>query len=383
MVLGSQDLNWPHGFRMNIPVMIGRKWHVAGGLLLGMTALSASGSGLFSMLSASESLTAVNSKEYNGYVRTALADGSFQPETYSFGEGGSVPPPAIPGFVIFDPTIDDVKFPEIARVIAGPLAEQNYTPSHDAGATRLLIMVYWGRNIGRTAIWELDGYNASLLGFDAANTYDLSFNSDLPGFGRTFRSAVLEETRADMSDALRVDRYFVILRAYDFQEAWRRKKLKLLWDTRFSLSERRHDFRADLPSMAHTASLYFGQDSHGLVRIPPVPEGHVFIGDVRTIDEQSEMGDALASLAGDWQGLIPGSPPVVLHIDKGGNSTFSSPRQREPLAARVSVNAGAVTVSVPGWDVLFRGNVDGDEIRGTLSQYFRGGPIILTKIPVK
>ncbi len=264
------------------------------GLLIGIGALpaSASAAGIFSMLSQSETLTAVNSNEYNGYVRTPLADGSFQAETYAFGEGGDVPPPALPGFVTYDPTIDGVKFPAIARMIAAPLADQNYTASRDPYATKLLIMVYWGRNIGHTAIWELDGYNANLLGFDSDNVFELDLRPSLSGYGRSFKSELLEQTHFDLTDALRVDRYFVILRAYDFQAAWKQRKLKLLWDTRFSLSERRHDFEKDLPAMAHNASLYFGQDSHGLVRIPPVPDGHVYIGDIRAIDDPPDAGVA-------------------------------------------------------------------------------------------
>jgi hypothetical protein len=358
-------------------------------LLVELLALCApaSAAGIFSMISGSEQLTAVNSKEYNGYVRAEHADGSFQNETYSFGEGGEVPPPAVPGFVIYDPTIDGVKFSAIARMIAEPLAEQNYSPSRDPDATKLLIMVYWGRNVGHNAIWEFDGYNARLLGFDSDNVFELSLTPAtpfMPGYGRSFRSELIEKTDDDVTDALRVDRYFVILRAYDFQTAWKQRKLKLLWDTRFSLSERRHDFEKDLPSMAHTASLFFGQDSHGLVQIPPVPDGHVYIGNIKTLDDQADNGsardDGLSSVTGDWQGIIPGFPPVFLHIDKGGNSTFGIPRQHAALPARVSVKAGALTVTVPGWDVLFRGTVEGDRIKGTLSEYSKSGQVMLTRI---
>jgi hypothetical protein len=356
-------------------------------LLIGFGAMSASASatGIFSMVSETETLTAVNSKEYNGYIRTLRADGSFLPETYAFGEGGNVPPAPLVGLVTYDPTIDDVKFPEIVRMIAAPLADQNFRVSQEPDATRLLIMVYWGRNIGRNAIWELDGYNAHLLGFDTPDVYDLNLNPNLPGFGRSFKSALLEQTHFELSDALRVDRYFVILRAYDFQAAWKERKMKLLWDTRFSLSQRRHDFEKDLPAMAHTASLYFGQDSHGLVRIPPVPDGQVYIGNVKTLDDLPDavgaaQDDALSGIAGDWRGGIPGFPPVVLHVDTEGNSTFQGLPRQSALAARVSVSSGAVTFTVPGWDVLFRGRVKGDEIKGTLKQYAKGGPIVLTKV---
>jgi hypothetical protein len=361
-------------------------------LLLELAALclSASAAGIFSMVSGSERLTAVNSKEYNGYVRTELADGSFQNETYSFGDGGEVPPPAVPGFVIYDPTIDGVTFPAIARMIAEPLAEQNYRPSRDPDATKLLIMVYWGRNVGHNAIWEFDDYNAKLLGFDSENVFELSLmpaTPFMPGYGRSFSSELTEKTSYGVIDALRVDRYFVILRAYDFQAAWKRRKLKLLWDTRFSLSERRHDFEKDLPSMAHAASLFFGHDSHGLVQIPPVPDGHVYIGEIKTLDAQGDIGSehdgGLSGITGDWQGTIPGFPPVFLHIDKGGNSTFESPRQHTALPARVSVNTGTVTVTVPGWDVLFRGTVEGGRIKGTLSEYSKSGPVVLTRVSDK
>lgn len=333
----------------------------------------------FSLVSESEQLTAVNAKEFNGYVRSRVADGSFKTETYAFGDGGSVPPLAVNGLVVSDPTIDGLPFDEIARKIAVPLADQNYVPSHDPKATGLLIMVYWGRSIGAQDLGELDGYNASLLGFDQKNVFELDFS---PGLDRSFRSSLIEQSRYDLLSALRVDRYFVILRAFDFQSAWKQKKLTLLWETRFSLSERRHDFGKDLPAMAQTAALYFGQDSHGLVRVPPVPEGHVRIGEVRTLDDlaDDESPGARSGLAGDWQGVIPGARPVVLHVDTSGNTTFESKQQHATLPAHLAVNAESVTMTVPGWDVLFRGTISGDQIKGTLSQYGSGGELILTRI---
>jgi hypothetical protein len=357
---------------------------LAGATLLALAASRpASGAGIFSMVSESEILTAVNSKQYNGYVRTRLPDGSFQPETYAMGEGGNIPPPTVPGFVTYDPTIDGVKFPAIAHMIGVSLADQNYRSTPEPNATRLLIMVYWGRNIGRKSVWELDEYNSWLLGYDSQNIFKISIESAMPGYGRGFHSELLEQTSFDTIDDLRVDRYFVVLRAYDFQAAWKQRKLKLLWDTRFSLSERRHDFEKDLPTMAHTASLFFGQDSHGLVRMPTLPEGRVYIGDVKTIDDETAAGDSLSGMAGDWQGVVAGSPAVRLHIDRGGNSTFETPREHSALPARISVNGGAVVVTVPGWDVLFRGTLEGDRIKGTLSQYSQSGPLVLTRIPAQ
>jgi hypothetical protein len=344
------------------------------------TSLPSSAASIFSMVSESEMLTAVNSKQYNGYVRTTLPDGSFRPETYAFGNGGDVPPPTVPGYVTYDPTIDDVKFPAIARMIAVSLADQNYHSTPEPNATHLLIMVYWGRNIGIKSVWELDEYNSSLLGYDSQNVFRISLVPSVAGYGRSFESQLLEQTSYDTVDDLRVDRYFVILKAYDFQAAWKERKLKLLWDTRFSLSQRRHDFEKDLPTMAHTASLFYGQDSHGLVRLPTLPEGHIYIGDIKTVDDESAGGDSVSGITGDWQGTIAGSPAALLHVDRNGNATFETPRKREALPARISVNAGAVVVTVPGWDVLFRGTLQGDRIRGTLSQYSQSGPLVLTRV---
>lgn len=74
------------------------------------------------------------------------------------------------------------------------------------------------------------------------------------------------------------NRYFVVLMAYDFQLLWKQKKHKLLWETRFSIDERRNQFDKALLVMAQNASQYFGQDSHGLSRMR-IREGKVEVGE--------------------------------------------------------------------------------------------------------
>lgn len=83
-------------------------------------------------------VTAVSSKVSGDYKRTKLPDGLFQPELYAFGEGGYW------GGEISDSTIDKIKFADVAKVIAGPLAGQSYLPAKDPKTTKLLIMLYWG-----------------------------------------------------------------------------------------------------------------------------------------------------------------------------------------------------------------------------------------------
>jgi hypothetical protein len=288
-----------------------------------------------------------------------------------------------------DPTFDCLGFPDIARLLAGPLASQKYLPSHDPQATNLLIMVFWGTTFGADNTKDgpaqdaLNYWNACLLGFEAEARF-LGESS-----GASVRGQIIRNLHAYGIGAIEVNRYYVILRAFDFQSAWKQKKLKLLWETRFSLSERRHGFNQDLPGMAESASAYFGQDSYGLVRRPLIREGHVHLGEPKilgVVDDETNPGAAESaatpvSLVGDWQSTTPGRLPVMVHIDQRGNATFENPAEHAMLPARVSVHGDSVTVIVPGWDISFRGTHNRDRMSGTISQYGTAVPLNLTKTP--
>jgi hypothetical protein len=333
--------------------------------------------GLFDEFSPSEELTTVSSKQFNGYLRTRLTDGSFAPETYCLAEGGNLPPATAFSYVVKDPTIDDVKFMDIARMIAPPLSDHGYVPSRDPKATRLMIMVFWGRNIGTPEIPELDAYNSSLLGFDSL----LRTLGQIDPYA--IMGQILIQSHDDMLSVVRVNRYFVIMRAFDFQAAWKKKALNLQWETRFSISERRHDFERDLPMMAQSASLYFGQDSYGFVRVPTLPEGRVNIGEIRTIADQENTGfpaqGPLPAMEGDWRGTLPGNHVVLIHVDRSGAVTFENKERHDVLPAQLSLKANAVIIAVPGWDMLFRGALMGDQIDGVLTEYYGSAHVTLKR----
>jgi hypothetical protein len=280
---------------------------VAGMLLAGLPSGNAAGE--------IEGVTSVSSKASSDYVRARLADGKFQPEHYAFGDGGHW------GGALDDKTIDRLKFIDVARVISGPLAGQNYLPTKDPREARLLIMVYWGTTVAterdykpamerveilmqqyRTMLEEgdpgaegvLEGAlsqisvanhqrdqqefkNASMLGYDTTGLIGTDY-------GKNIGMTALGVTQRDLTAEIDDYRYFVVLMAYDFQMLWRQKKHKLLWETRFSIDEHHNAFDRSLPEMAQYASPYFGQDSHGLLRTR-VPEGRVDIGDVRSLGE--------------------------------------------------------------------------------------------------
>jgi hypothetical protein len=262
-----------------------------------------------------DEIAAVSSKASDDYVRTRLADGSFQPETYAFGKGGYW------SGALRDKTIDEMNFMDVARTIAGPLERQGYLPTKDPETTKFLIMVYWGttQTPGRpsdttafqntaTAMdaWQraktfphdrlaIDAADAAFTSAFAAlhaedarrkrinigNAQMLGYDSWWEATAR-FEGTPFESRWQEMVNELEENRYFVVLMAYDFQLMWKQKKTKLVWETRFSIGEHRNRFDQQLVAMALEASKYFGQDSHGLIR-KAVPEGKVEVGEPKSL----------------------------------------------------------------------------------------------------
>ena len=281
-----------------------------------------------------DGIISVSSKVSTDYVRARAADGTLMPETYAFGEGGHWTSGTD------DATIDKLKFMDVATQMAAPLANQHYFPTRDAKTTKLVIMVYWGStqahfedseamqnlqsassklsgeksllkqeqiaaNSGNgppskvTAIQmaqvgdadnalsgamatataasrsrdETDNQMAVLLGYDSAWADSARFI----GTAQDYR-------RQDLSSELEEGRYFVVLMAYDFQLMLKEKKHKLLWETRFSISQRRNAFDSALPKMTDYASQFFGQDTNGLLR-KKIPLGNVEVGPVKSLGE--------------------------------------------------------------------------------------------------
>ena len=103
-------------------------------------------------------------------------------------------------------------------------------------------------------------------------------------YGNNIRGTAFGAKREELIEEIEQNRYFVVLMAYDFQLMWKQKKHKLLWETRFSISERRNQFDKALPVMGQYASRYFGQDSNGLSRTR-VPEGQVKVGEPKSLGE--------------------------------------------------------------------------------------------------
>jgi hypothetical protein len=285
------------------------------------------------MATGSGDIAAVCSRASSDYVRVRRPDGSFEPEYYVFGEGGRH------SGGMKDETIDPLRFLDIAHVIAVPLADKGYLPAKDPAHAKFLIMVYWGitdvpmsvsgsqaysnfsgaqaamsastgqptsssvrgapgmstagvsspsdavlsqmsaatvqLNVENRLRDQIDFANAGLLGYDSEGVIGTDY-------GNAQRGLALGLRRDTLVSEIEDNRYFVVLMAYDFQEVWKEKKHKLVWETRFSMRSSGHDFARDLPKMARYAASYFGVNTKGLVR-DAFPEGKVSIGEVKSM----------------------------------------------------------------------------------------------------
>ena len=234
------------------------------------------------------------SKDWSSHLCNR-ADGSIQPERYGFAIGGDINRLASglessSSLYTADNSIDKVSFATIAKVIEGPLHSQHYEPTPEPKDATLLIVIFWGRSIGSAQfsgsdlgtlvggdVDKINGQNAKLMGYDSTHLFDRGYNDP-----SNMMSNIRRQVHSTDLAAIEQDRYFIILQAFDFQSAWKKKKVRLLWETRFSLDQRRHDFGKDLPRMANAACEFFGQDTHGIIT-KPIPEGHIEIGPVKTI----------------------------------------------------------------------------------------------------
>ena len=263
-------------------------------------------------------IVAVYSSVSPAYVRVAKPGGGYRPESFAFGEGGEL------GSPMSDLSLDSMHIADIARLIAPSLAKQSYVSTDDPMKTSLLVMVYWGATAGTSntaehqvaqgslgappppppkmqpaGAGEMQGdpstshmgmraamYNAAkqdaegglteamtMENFsnlkrdqqDVENAKILGYLPELNAAGGAKATSV-NLRREELVDELEEGRYYVVLMAYDFQLLRTHRQRKLLWETRFSLRERGHDFGKDVAAMAKNASKYFGRDSNGLQR---------------------------------------------------------------------------------------------------------------------
>ena len=294
-------------------------------------ALIAAGAGS-SLLAARNSVTvSVRSQTDPSYRREKLSDGSWKPETYVLADAK-----AFPG-TVRDGDIEKVPYPTLAGVIAQNLAAQNYFLSKTAAEADLLLVIHWGTTIpfndmsldtninlvaqalsslkaaqaprptiatqimgGATiapfrpeeeepdamtaAVFHLNSEyryrdmlnarNAKLLGYlDEINDRDTP--ARWAGAGTAFDDLI-----SDIEEA----RYYIVIGAYDLQEARKSGRKVLKWVTRISMAQQGNEFDEKFAAMLATAKPYFGRDSDGLRR-KYRPDARVDLGELKFLGE--------------------------------------------------------------------------------------------------
>lgn len=280
-------------------------------------------------------VTAVFSRAFNNYVRPVQADGSPEIQTYVIAKGGYAPG------TDKDPSIDDVKFAGIVRVLGKYLAQQGYYPAKDGRKADLMLLVHWGKTmpfnngtqrnildmglqhfarfqqlgggIGRSPGFnsrgqgEPQGADAEeateemvegmmLIQFEEGMRYAADqHNANLLGYTADMKSRNNPSLYAgagtayyDLLSDLEHERYYIVVTAYDFQDLLQQHK-KGLWRTVASVDARDNRFDERLADMVDWASHYFGKDSGRLVQqFHYTP--HVSFGDLKVlgvVDEKS------------------------------------------------------------------------------------------------
>ena len=266
----------------------------------------------------------VASKTFNGYKREKGPDGNPRQQTFVFGDGG------LYRSATAGSTVDSMEFLKIAHTLSPFLREQGFIPCGDPEQTDLLIMVGRGTTLGSESLREstfnylelalreaaaaleragspsIHGgsgqrFNAAdaAIADQASMSYLMAVNAHNEARDQLdYRNAKILGIAADMEHALLLshtvfgrdlaedvgfNRVFVVVSAYDFKTAAKEKKLKLLWETRYSIREHGNDFRKQLPFMTQTASHYFGRSTHGIARRPLAE--HIQIGPLQVVDE--------------------------------------------------------------------------------------------------
>jgi hypothetical protein len=231
-------------------------------------------------------VTAVFSRVHDGYTRHKNPDGTYKHETYVVAKGGYIPG------LMKDHSIDPVPFSGIMRTMAPYLAQQNYLPAANGQDADLLLVVYWGTTVpfdgafdrefinqigwsqlGRAFNGDFDGITTQLHLFERLREQANQKNANLLGYldeindhNDITRYVAAAPVYYDLIAEIEEPRYFVVVGAYDFQEALRHDQKKLLWSTRVSIRAQGNRFDERLSPMLANASRYFGEASGHLVR---------------------------------------------------------------------------------------------------------------------
>ena len=195
---------------------------------------------------------------------------SDRPESYYFFKGVHF------GGYVNDASLRKTKFIDIAKEMAPHLAKQDYWPAQSKETCDLLLVVSWGTtspNMHRDVSNSIfkDTYDGEYYDNIANEDYDesdfrwfgMQRNSKLLGFypyirrDRMIRISPQEEY--ELRVAMRDQRYFIIVTAFDFQELLNNKQWKRVWSTRFNMRSPGISFENAHMALSKAGASYYGQ----------------------------------------------------------------------------------------------------------------------------
>jgi hypothetical protein len=123
-------------------------------------------------------VTAVFSRSFNGYERPAGPDGRPALQTYVVAKGGYEPG------LGSDPSIDNVKFAGVVRILGKYLASQGYFPAKDAKKADVMLVIHWGKTIPFNDATHQNMLDRGLQGFEGLQQLGLGIGSSPIPSGR-------------------------------------------------------------------------------------------------------------------------------------------------------------------------------------------------------
>ena len=200
---------------------------------------------------------------------------SDRPESYYFFEGVYF------GGYIRDNALKNTPFIDIAKGMAPHLTKQDYWPAQSKETCDLLLVVSWGttsphmhRDVSNSLFQDtFDGdYYDDLASedYDESNFrwYGKQRNSKLLGFYPYIRrdkfTGITPQEEYELRSAMRTERYFIIVTAFDFQELRTNKQWKRVWSTRFNMRSPGISFDNAHLALSKAAAPYYGKKSKDL-----------------------------------------------------------------------------------------------------------------------
>lgn len=272
----------------------------------------------------------VNAWASPDYVKRREVDGKTRPETYVFAAGKFFQGNTI------DHSIDRLPFRKVAEFLAPELARRNYLPTSAMASADLLLIVHWGTTMPRVTLDQMRGttnfsidhsderalqreFNTIMAGGDGevsdlmsvGNDADLrasfeqseritddldsdfksSSNAQLLGYVQELRrfgnSAMPSVEEATLRANLDEERYFVIIKAYDFHgKSSPGQRRRPVWTLYLNMRSPGQNFKTAMTRMSAVAADYFGRTSDGIkIGRPATREATINLGPLIILGE--------------------------------------------------------------------------------------------------